>query len=128
MIRRAAAITSFLLALPCGAQKIANSAMVWFGAFGDSRFGARSSMYWDLQIRRANEGAIWQQLLGTIGYTHDLSPHWRATLATEFTHGYRYGPFPAKANAVVRRRFKPRGGALRRQIIQELAVEFPLRG
>ena len=89
-----------LAASRCGAQKTVNSAMIWMGAFGDHRFAAKSSLYWDVQIRRADFGERWQQLLGTVGYTRDLNPHWRATVATEFTHGYRYGPFPARANAV----------------------------
>ena len=100
MKHRSVVATLCLLATPCGAQKVVNSAMVWFGAFGDHRIAAKSSLYWDLQIRRANEGTTWQQLLATAGYTRDLSPHWRATIATEFTHGYRYGPFPAKSNSI----------------------------
>ena len=100
-MKRCVAVTAFcFLASPCQAQKIVNSPVVWLGAFGDHRFGAKSSFYWDTQIRRADAGLIWQQLLGTVGYTRDLSPQWRATVATEFTHGYRYGPFPAHANSI----------------------------
>ena len=98
-LRRAFFLLS-LAASRCGAQKTVNSAMIWISAFGDHRFAAKSSLYWDLQIRRADFGEHWQQVLGTVGYTRDLSPHWRATLSTEFTHGYRYGPFPAHANTV----------------------------
>ena len=89
-----------LAASPCGAQKIVNSAMVWTGVFGDHRFAEKSSLYWDIQIRRAEAGATWQLFLSSVGYTRDLTPHWRATVAAEFTHGYRYGPFPARTNSV----------------------------
>ena len=96
-----AAITVLCLATsPCGAQKIVNSPMIWAGVFGDHRFAAKSSLYWDLQLRRADGGAVWQIILSSLGYTRDLSPHWRATAAAEFTHGYRYGGFPARANTV----------------------------
>ena len=94
------ALGALLLATPCRAQKIVHSPMIWAGVFGDSRFAAKSSLYWDLQLRRADAGATWQIILTSLGYTRDLTPQWRATAAAEFTHGYRYGGFPARANSV----------------------------
>jgi Protein of unknown function (DUF2490) len=93
-------------ASPCTAQqivntqKIVNSPMIWAGVFGDHRFAAKSSLYWDLQLRRANAGARWQIILVSTGYTRDLTPQWRATAAVEMTHGFRYGAFAARANTL----------------------------
>ena len=83
---------------PCLAQTV-NNAMVWGGAFGDHRFGAKSSLYWDYHARRAEAGETWQIQLGAVGMTRDLSKQWRATAALGWSLGYRYGEFSSAANS-----------------------------
>ena len=82
------------------AQGTVHSVVLWGGLFGDHRFGTKSSLYWDYMPRRANAGATWQLNLGAVGYTRDLSAHWRATAALGWAVGYRYGAFPARSNNV----------------------------
>lgn len=77
-------------------QHTAHAAMLWASVFGDHRIAPKTSLYWDAQIRRAHFGATWQQTLSAVGVTRDLSPRWRATLAMDFTHIWRYGDFPSK--------------------------------
>jgi hypothetical protein len=79
-------------------QRTVHDAMVWGAAFGDHRFGKKSSLYWDWQPRRAEEGRVWQINLGAVGYTRDLSPQWRATAALGVAHAHRYGPFAPRTN------------------------------
>lgn len=81
-------------------QRTVHDAMVWGGLFGDHRFGKRSSLYWDWQPRRAEEGRIWQINVAAIGYTHDLSPQWRATVALGGSYANRYGAFTPRTNAL----------------------------
>ncbi|MES3035933.1 MAG: DUF2490 domain-containing protein [Gemmatimonadota bacterium] len=83
---------SLLLAAPCAGQTVSN-AMVWGAAFGDHRFGSKSSLYWDYQPRRAEAGKTWQIQVGALGYTRDLSKQWRATAALGWSLANRYGPF-----------------------------------
>ena len=83
-------------------QQTVNSAMIWGGAFGDHRFGEKSSLYWDLQPRRAEAGERWQIILAAVGYTRDFTPRWRATAALGATRGYRYGAFARNATIEVR--------------------------
>ena len=92
------AAVAVLVARPALAQD-AHQPMVWGGAFGDHRFGTRSSLYWDYQPRRAEAGRTWQLNLGAVGYTRDLSPQWRATAAMGWSLGYRYGALPARTNS-----------------------------
>ncbi len=92
-------VASCLSATPCSAQRTVNSAMIWLSAFGDQRVTHTSSLYWDVQVRRADFGATWQLLLGAVGVTRELSPHWKATAALGWSHGYRYGAFPARSNS-----------------------------
>jgi hypothetical protein len=80
-------------------QRTVHDGMLWGGFFGDHRFGRKSSLYWDYQPRRAEEGRRWQLNLGAVGYTRDLSSQWRATVALGSSYGYRYGGFPARTNA-----------------------------
>lgn len=82
-----------------GVAQTVNHAMVWGGAFGDHRFGAKSSLYWDYQARRAEAGETWQIQLGAVGVTRDLTKQWRATAALGWSLGYRYGEFSPAANS-----------------------------
>jgi hypothetical protein len=86
------------VASPCAAQTV-NSAMVWIAAFGDQHVADRTAFSWDVQARRAHAGETWQLLLGTLGVTRELSPHWKTTAALGWSHGYRYGAFPARSNS-----------------------------
>jgi hypothetical protein len=79
------------------AQNTVNTPMIWGGVFGDHRFAKKSSLYWDYMPRRSDAGATWQIQLGSVGYTRDLSAHWRATAALGWSRGSRYGEFPARS-------------------------------
>ncbi|MCC7055376.1 MAG: DUF2490 domain-containing protein [Gemmatimonadaceae bacterium] len=98
-LRTTCAVTTCLLlaALPLRGQQVADF-VLWGGLFGDHRFGARSSLYWDYHPRRADGGRVWQLNLGALGYTRDLSKQWRAMAGLGVSHGYRYGEFPARTN------------------------------
>lgn len=80
-------------------QRTVQNVMVWGAVFGDHRFGAKSSLYWDYQPRRAEAGEIWQIQLGAVGYTRDLPNRWRATAALGWSRGSRYGEFAPRANS-----------------------------
>jgi Protein of unknown function (DUF2490) len=98
MRRVATALFSAVLASRAGAQTV-NRGVIWGGAFGDDRFAPKTALYWDLQVRRADFGLTWQQILTSIGVTRDLSAHWRATVALGGSHRYRYGAFPARSSS-----------------------------
>jgi len=99
-MRRLALHVALLCAVPCAAQqRSVNDGAVWGAVFGDHRFGTKSSLYWDYQPRRAEEGRIWQLNLGAVGYTRDLSPQWRATVALGSSYSYPYGPLAPRINA-----------------------------
>ena len=89
-----------LLALPCGAQGVVHDAMIWGAVFGDQRLASKTSLYWDLQGRRAEYGDVWQIKLGAVGITRDLSKQWRATVALGGSSSNRYGEFPARSNVM----------------------------
>ena len=93
-----------VLAAPCRAQTV-NSAMVWVSAFGDNPIGGKTALSWDVQARRAEFGETWQLLLGAVGITRELSPHWKVNASLGWSHGYRYGAFPAKSNSFELRPF-----------------------
>jgi hypothetical protein len=80
------------------AQGTVHTPMIWGGVFGDHRFGTKSALYWDYMPRRTDAGAAWQIQVGSVGYTRDLSPQWRATGALGWSRGSRYGSFPARAS------------------------------
>ncbi len=79
-------------------QRTVQHAMVWGGAFGDHRVGAKTSLYWDWQPRRAEAGEVWQIQLGAVGVTRDLSPQWRATAALGMAYAHRYGTLAPRTN------------------------------
>lgn len=89
-----------LSAPAASAQDVRNvhTPVVWGGLFGDHRFGARSSLYWDYQPRRFDAGQAWQLNLGAVGYTRDLSKQWRATAALGWGVLYRYGELPSRTD------------------------------
>lgn len=96
------ALLLLAVAAPCVAQqpqRTVHSGMIWGAAFGDHRFGAKSSLYWDYQPRRAEFGELWQIQLGAVGYTRDLPHRWRATAALGWSLGSRYGAFAPAANS-----------------------------
>ena len=94
-----------IAATPCAAQKTVSSAMLWVAAFGDNHIADKTSLSWDVQARRAEFGETWQLLLGSVGVTREVSPHWKIAGALGWSHGYRYGAFPAKSNTFELRPF-----------------------
>jgi hypothetical protein len=98
-MRHRTLIACLLVAAPCAAQKTDHSAMLWLGAFGENRIAEKTALMWDVQVRRADFGGTWQLLLGAVGGTRELSPHWKASAALGWSHGYRYGAFPARSNS-----------------------------
>lgn len=87
-----------LVSTSVSAQRTVQDAMVWGGLFGDHRFGKQSSLYWDWQPRRAEAGRVWQINVAAVGYTRDLSPQWRATVALGGSYANRYGPLAPRTN------------------------------
>jgi Protein of unknown function (DUF2490) len=96
---RIATLAALSFGTLAGAQRTVHSAMIWGGVFGDHRFGAKSSLYWDYQPRRADAGDTWQINLGAVGYTRDLNKSWRTTAALGWSRGYRYGAFPSRSSS-----------------------------
>ena len=94
-----------IAATPCGAQKTVNGAMLWLSAFGDNPVADKTALTWDVQARRAEFGKTWQLLLGSVGITREVSPHWKVAAALGWSHGYRYGAFPARSNSFELRPF-----------------------
>ncbi len=90
-------VPSFVLA-----QRTVHTPMIWGGVFGDHRFGAKSSLSWDVQPRRTDFGESWQIILASVGYTRDITPRWRVTTALGATRGYRYGAFARTAQFELR--------------------------
>lgn len=105
MKARSMLVALCLAATPCAAQKTVNSAMLWLAAFGDNRIAEKTALTWDVQVRRAEFGETWQLLLGSVGVTRELSPHWKVAGALGWSHGYRYGEFPARSNSFELRPF-----------------------
>ena len=68
----------------------------WASAFAEHRVNARWLLYWELSARRHDLGASWQQQLGAVGVSRDLSPTWRATASMGWSNTYRYGETPIR--------------------------------
>jgi hypothetical protein len=111
MKSRRAFVALCLSASPCAAQRTVHSAMIWMSAFGDNRFAPKTALYWDVQVRRADFGENWQQLLGTLGVTRELSPHWKVTAALGGARSYRYGGFPSRSTVIEVRPWLQLGGS-----------------
>lgn len=99
MIKLHAALASLVLA--CGpavqaAEEIDDNSHLWLNYVGTHPLGDGPwGLHLESQVRRADFGEDWQQLLLRTGLIHNFSPNLSATLGYAFVKTYPYGDFPA---------------------------------
>lgn len=86
-----------------GAQAAARTTVTnsnaWFSYTGDHPVtrGSKTGVLLELQARRSDLGADWQQFLARGGVTHTLAPAVRVAAGYAFVRTYPYGEAPARA-------------------------------
>lgn len=87
-----------LLPAPLTARiRRAEQAHVWVGLLGDYAVGDRWALYQEVWLRRAEEGAVWQQRHFVQGATRSLGEHWRVAAGHGFIRTSAYGELPGDA-------------------------------
>lgn len=99
MIKLRAALVGLVLA--CGpalhaADEIDDNSHLWLNYVGTHPLGDGPwGLHLESQIRRADFGEDWQQLLLRTGLIHNFSPNFSATLGYAYVKTHPYGDFPA---------------------------------
>lgn len=95
---RLAFLPLLLLPAALGAQvRTADQAHVWVNHFGDYLIGKHAALYQEVFLRRAEEGATWQQRHFAQGVTWIASPRVRVAVGHTYVRNSRYGELPAAA-------------------------------
>jgi hypothetical protein len=68
----------------------------WFMYFGDHAINEKWGVHLEGQLRRANTGLTWQQLLIRPGLNYQLNSHVTLTAGYAYVRTSPYGDFPAK--------------------------------
>ncbi len=72
---------------------------IWLNYVGDHPLGDGPwGVHLESQIRRAEMGEDWQQLLLRTGINYTLNPNWTFTAGYAWIQTYKYGEFPAAAD------------------------------
>ncbi len=87
-----AAVPSRLLAQ--NEKNVANQSLAWAGYFGTFRLTDRWSLWGELQLRRAEFMAEWQQVLPRAGLNYHLNPNVVFTAGYAYLWTYPYGKQP----------------------------------
>lgn len=91
-------LAALLFPSPLLAQvRHAEQAHLWFMHFGDYAVTNRVALYQELFLRRAEEGATWQQRHHVHGLTWTLDRHWRVAAGHGFIRTSAYGELPQDA-------------------------------
>ena len=89
------AIATFLAPAPLAAQvRHADQSHAWLGLLGDYAVGGRLAVYQEVWLRRAEEGAVWQQRHLVHGLTWTLGHGWRVAAGHGFIRTSAYGELP----------------------------------
>ena len=89
------AILTLLAPAPLAAQvRHADQQHAWVGLLGDYPIGDRWALYQEVWLRRAEEGATWQQRHLVQGATLTLGKHWRVAAGHGFIRSSAYGELP----------------------------------
>jgi hypothetical protein len=81
-----------------GAQTIQDTnAHVWFMYFGDHPISKKWGIHLEGQIRRADTGLTWQQLLLRTGVNYELNPYVMFTAGYAYVRSWPYGDYPVNA-------------------------------
>lgn len=96
---RYALLAALLLSpLPLHAQlRRADQTHLWFMHLGDYAFTDRVALYQELFLRRADEGATWQQRHHVHGLTWTVGRGWRVAAGHGFIRTSAYGELPQAA-------------------------------
>ena len=90
--------TLLLFPAPLTAQlREAGQLHVWAGLLGDYPIGDRWALYQEVWLRRAEDGATWQQRHFVHGATLTLGSHWRVAAGHGFIRTSAYGELPHDA-------------------------------
>lgn len=94
-MRRIFLVGLLLLPSPLHAQlREAGQSHVWAGLLGDYAITDRVALYQEVWLRRAEEGAVWQQRHVVQGATLTLGRHWRIAAGHGFIRTSAYGELP----------------------------------
>jgi hypothetical protein len=81
---------------PLAAEEVDDNAHLWLNYVGTHPLGDGPwALHLESQIRRADFGEDWQQLLLRAGLVYNLSPNLSAALGYGYVKTYPYGDFPA---------------------------------
>ena len=90
-------LVALLLPAPALAQvRHAEQAHAWAGLLGNYSINDRFALYQEAWLRRAEEGATWQQRHFVQGVTLTLSRHWRVAAGHGFIRTSAYGELPGR--------------------------------
>ena len=109
IIARALALT--VLALPCQAQRAGGRILdtnvnSWFVYAGDHQIKGPWGVYSEMQVRRSDIVAIWQQFQVRDAVTYRFSPRVQAAVGYVFTNTLPYGDFPAARSFTEQRTYQ----------------------
>lgn len=92
-------LISLALAVSASADQSESNNNLWLNYVGDHPLGDGPwGIHLESQIRRADFGEDWQQLLLRAGINYTLSPQWSLTAGYGWIESYKYGEFPAAAD------------------------------
>jgi hypothetical protein len=95
-MRHALLVAAVLVPAALPAQvRTASQAHAWAGLLGDYAITDRVALYQEVWLRRAEEGATWQQRHFAQGATLTLHPRWRVTAGHTYVRSLQYGELPA---------------------------------
>lgn len=78
------------------ADKRDSNSHLWLNYVGDHPLGDGPwGVHLEAQVRRADFGGSWQQLLIRPAINYTISPAWSVSLGYAYVNTYRYGEFPA---------------------------------
>ncbi len=75
-------------------KNVANQSLAWGAYFGTHRLSERWSVWSELQLRRAEFLAEWQQVLPRVGVNYHLNPNVIFTVGYAYLWTYPYGKQP----------------------------------
>ena len=120
------ALLVFVMAVTCGRAQIVadHNSHAWFMYFGDHPVSERWGVHLEGQVRRAELGASWQQLLLRPGVNFKLRPNLLLTAGYGYVKSHPYGDFPAAAPFPEHRLYEQ---ALWSQKVKKLPIQHRFR-